>query len=437
MKDFLQIIEQRKDIYLEWLIRLCRQPSIAAQNVGMAQTAQLTEQLLQEIGVETRQIPTSGYPVVYGEIGSGAKTLVFYNHYDVQPPEPLELWDFEPFGAEIHNGTLFARGVADNKGNVVARIAAVDVYLRARGKLPERVKFIIEGEEEIGSVHLEEFVSHHQDLIKADACIWEAGYTDPTGRPSVYLGAKGMLYVELAAQQANVDLHSSWGTVVPNAAWYLLEALQTLRNAGGRVLIPGFYDRVKAPSGADIEALQRMNFDEASYRQQFGLTEFKNGLTGLELVTEHIFQPTCTICGIWSGYTGPGTKTVLPHQAKAKLDFRLVPEQDPMEILDLLKKHLAHNGFGNIQIKVLGPEHPARTPTDHPFAKLVADTAREVYRKEPVVYPIMPGTGPMYVLCEQYGQIPTASIGVGNSNSRNHAPNENIHLKTFIGALPM
>ncbi len=431
MEDILQIIEDRKEIYLEWLVRLCRQPSIAAQNVGMAETAKLTEEILQGIGVETRQIPTSGYPVVYGEVGSGEKTLAFYDHYDVQPPEPLELWESDPFAADIRDGTLYARGVADNKGNIIARAAAVDAYMRARGELPERVKFIIEGEEEIGSLHLEEFVSQNQDLVQADACIWEAGYTDPQGRPSVYLGVKGMLYVELTARQANVDLHSSWGTVVPNAAWYLLQALQSLRDAEGRVLIPGFYDRVKAPSESDLEALRQMRFDEESYRRQFGLTAFKNGLTGLNLVKEHIFQPTCTICGLWSGYTGQGTKTVLPHEAKAKIDFRLVPDQGPAEILESLKKHLVDGGFGDIQIDLLGPEHPARTPTNHPFAKLVAETAQEVYGKEQVVYPIMAGTGPMYVLCEQFGTIPTASIGVGNSNSRNHAPNENIHIADF------
>lgn len=432
MQDVRQVIEERKQVYLDWLVRLCRQPSISAQNVGMDETANLVEELLQGIGAETRQIPTSGFPVVYGELGAGQKALAFYNHYDVQPPEPLEAWHSDPFAAEIRDGAIYARGVADNKGNIVARLAAVDAYVRARGQLPERlkVKFIIEGEEEIGSIHLEEFVAANQDLVQADACIWEAGYTDPQGRQEIYLGAKGILYVELTARTAKVDLHSSWATIVPNAAWRLLCALQTLRDAEGRVLIPGFYDRVRAPTDADRAALRRMPFDEEGYRHQLGLTAFNNQLTGLPLLKQHLFQPTCNICGFWSGYTGEGSKTVLPHEAKAKLDFRLVPDQDPHEILDLLMKHLERKGFGDIEVTLMGPEHPARTPIEHPFVDLVVETSREVYGQEPVVYPMMTGTGPMYVLCQQFG-IPAASIGVGHADSRNHAPNENIYLEDF------
>jgi acetylornithine deacetylase/succinyl-diaminopimelate desuccinylase-like protein len=218
----------------------------------------------------------------------------------------------------------------------------VDAYVRARGQLPEglKVKFIIEGEEEIGSIHLEEFVAGNQDLVQADACIWEAGDADPQGRQEIYLGAKGILYVELAVRTAKVDLHSSWAAIVPNAAWRLLRALQTLRDTEGRVLIPGFYDRVREPTDADRAALRRMPFDEEGCRRQLGLTAFSNQLSGLSLLEQYVFQPTCTICGLWSGYTGEGSKTVLPHEAKAKLDFRLVPDQDPQDILDLLVKHL-------------------------------------------------------------------------------------------------
>ncbi|MFQ5854575.1 MAG: M20/M25/M40 family metallo-hydrolase [Anaerolineae bacterium] len=430
MEDILQIVEERKQVYLDWLVQLCRQPSIAAQNVGMEETAGLVEDLLQEIGAETQQVPTRGFPVVYGEIGEGQKTLAFYNHYDVQPPEPLEEWDSDPFAADIRNGTLYARGVSDNKGNIAARLTAVDAYLRARGELPERVKFIIEGEEEIGSPHLPEFAEENQTLIQADGCIWEAGYTDPQGHPEVYLGVKGILYVELTARKANVDLHSMWATIVPNAAWHLLRALQTLKDTKERILIPGFYDQVVEPSASDLEALQRMPFDEDGHRSRLGLEVFNNQLSGQSLLLQHIFQPTCNICGLWSGYTGEGLKTVLPHEASVKLDFRLVPDQDPEELFDLLVEHLEREGFGDVEAKLLAAEHPARTPTDHPFAHLVVESAGEVYGKEPVVYPIVPGTGPMYALCQRFG-VPAVSIGVGNADSRNHAPNENIHLEDY------
>ena len=434
MDDVRQVITARKDVYLGWLLRLCRQPSIAAQNVGMAETAALVEKLLREVGAETRQIATAGYPVVYGEIGGGPRTLAFYNHYDVQPPDPLEEWYSEPFAAEIRDGTLYARGVSDNKGNIVARIAAVDAYRRAYGDLPARIKFIVEGEEEIGSPSLERFAEENQALLAADGCIWEAGYADPTGRREVYLGVKGILYVELTVEMANVDLHSSWASIVPSGPWRLLAALRSLKDEQDRITIPGFYDAVLEPTPADQEALASMPFDEDGYLTQWGLDTFVNNLSGQRLLHKHIFQPTANICGIGSGYTGEGLKTVLPHKARAKIDFRLVPDQDPHDLFERLQAHLDRQGFADVDVALLAAEHPARTPPTDPFARMVVESFADVYEQEPVVYPIVPGTGPMYVLCQRYG-IPAVSLGVGNAHSRNHAPNENIHLKDFYDGI--
>ncbi len=431
MDDIFAIIEERKDVYLEWLTRICRQPSIAAQNVGMEETAQMVVEFLNGIGANGRLVETDGYPFVYGEIGGQSdKTLAFYDHYDVQPPDPLDLWESDPFEPDIRNGTFYARGVSDNKGNLIARVAAVDAYLRARGELPVNVKFIFEGEEEIGSPNVEGFAEQHRDLIQADGCIWEAGYCDTTGRREVYLGVKGILYVELTARRANVDLHSSMAAIVPSGAWHLQRALQSLKDHEEHILIGGFYDSVLAPTDADRQALRTMPFEEDGKRTQLGLDAFINGLTGEALLEQYVFQPTCNIAGMWSGYTEAGLKTVLPHEAKAKLDFRLVPNQDPHEIYDLLVKHLQAQGFGDIEVELLAAEHPARTPMDHPFTQLVIETSRDVYGQDPIVYPLAAGSGPMYPLCQKFG-IPAVSIGVGNENSRNHAPNENIHLKDY------
>jgi acetylornithine deacetylase/succinyl-diaminopimelate desuccinylase-like protein len=431
MQDVFKVIEERKEIYLDWLVRLCRQPSIAAQNVGMTETAELVEELLTGIGATTQQIPTKGYPVVYGEMkGESDKILSFYDHYDVQPPAPLDLWESDPFEPEIRDGTFYARGVSDNKGNLVARLAAVDAYVRARGKLPINVKFIFEGEEEIGSPNLGDFAEQHQDLIQADGCIWESGYCDITGRRDVSLGVKGILYVELTARKANIDLHSAWAAIVPNPAWHLLRALQTLKDATEHILIPGFYDQVISPNQAEIAGLQQMPFDEEGRRKQLELSQFINELTGTSLLEQYIFQPTCNICGIWSGYTGMGLKTVLPHEASVKIDFRLVPAQDPHEIYDLLVNHLEASGFGDIEVKLLAAEHPARTPTDNAFARLIIDSSNDVYGQMPIIYPMAAGSGPMYPLCQKFG-IPAVSVGVGNENSRNHAPNENIHVQDY------
>ncbi len=432
MQGIFDHIDQHADAYVERLRALCRQPSIAAQNVGMAEMAEMVQALLCEIGAETQVLPTDGFPVVYGFVpGRSPKTLSFYDHYDVQPPEPLELWNSDPFAADIRDGRIWARGVADNKGNLVARVCAVEAYQKVRGELPLNVKFIVEGEEEIGSPNLPAFAEAHADLLAADGCIWEAGYKDTQGRPEIFLGVKGILYVELRASGANIDLHSSWATVVPSPIWRLIWVLKSLKDQNERILIPGFYDAVRKPTPEEIQALERMGFDEEGQRRQLGLDRFLGGLTGTPLLVKHLFQPTCNVCGISGGYEGPGSKTVLPNQAFAKLDFRLVPDQDPHQVYDQLRRHLDAQGFDDIEIEVLGPEFPARTRMDDVLVQVVVDTARQVYGVEPVVYPLTAGTGPMYDLCQKFG-IPAVSTGVGNAQSNNHAPNENVVIEDFV-----
>lgn len=432
MDDIYRYIEEHQDDYIERLRRLCQQPSISAQNIGMQETAEMVRDMLTEIGAEAQIIPTDGgYPVVYGEIGPAGKTLSFYNHYDVQPPEPLELWDSPPFAAEIRDGRIYARGVADNKGNIVARIAAIDAYRKVRGELPLRVKFIIEGEEEIGSIHLESWADKHADLVAADANIWESGSKDVDGRPIISLGLKGICYVELRVRGASHDLHSSLGASVPNAAWRLVWALASLKGPDERVLIPGFYDRVVPPTEADLEMLARLPDTEAARKEQYGIDAFVNNLSGMDLLIKEYFQPTCTISGIESGYTGPGSKTVMPAEAMAKVDFRLVVDQDPYEIASLLRQHLDAQGFNDIEIELLGPEHPARTSPDAPIVQVVTESYRELTGKEPVVVPTSMGTGPAYVLAHKFG-IPFCSSGVGHADSRAHSPNENIFVEDYI-----
>ena len=432
MQDIYDYIDQHADEYVARLRALCRQPSIAAQAKGMAETADMVIELLRQIGAEPQLIPTEGFPVAFGAIqGRAPRTLSFYDHYDVQPPEPLELWDSDPFAAEIRDGRIWARGAADNKGNLVARACAVEAFQKVRGELPLNVKFIVEGEEEIGSPNLPPFAEAHADLLAADGCIWEAGYKDTQGRPEIYLGVKGILYVELSVSAAKSDLHSSWAAVVPNPIWRLAWALNTLKDQDERILIPGFYDPVREPTPEEIQALERMGFDEDGHRGQFGLPQFLGGRSGIPLLVKLLFQPTCNVCGISGGYEGPGSKTVLPNRAFVKIDFRLVPDQDPDQVYDQLRRHLDAHGFEDIEIKVLGPEHPARTPMDDPLVDAVVETARQVYGVEPVVYPLTAGTGPMYELCQKFG-IPSVSTGVGNAESNTHAPNENIVIADFI-----
>ena len=432
LSDVYAHIDAHADESIAELQRLLRQPSVAAQNHGMQETAAMVEGMLDDIGMQPRQLETAGYPVVYGfQAGASDKVLGFYNHYDVQPADPLDEWDSDPWAAEIRDGRIYARGVADNKGNIAARIAAIRAWRAVRGDLPVTVKFIIEGEEEISSPSLMDFAVANPDVCAADAYIWEFGGRDIDGRPQIHLGLKGICYVELRTKGARLDWHSSVATSVPNPAWRLIWALQAIRGLDGTVNIPGFYDAIVPPTADEIARLKQLPDQEEKRLDDLGINQFLGGRTGLELNIVDYFQPTCTVSGFLSGYTGEGAKTVLPSSAKAKLDMRLVADQDPYKVYEALRTFLDDNGFNDVETELLGAQHPARTSSDAPIANVVAETYTELYGQEPVVYPTNPGSGPWYQLCGQYG-IDACTAGVGHAKSRAHAPNENIYVDDFV-----
>lgn len=417
---------------VEDLKRYCAQPSISAQGVGIEDCANLTAQLLEESGIDARIIATGGYPVVYGELkGESPYTLLFYNHYDVQPPEPLELWTNPPFEPAVIENKLVARGTSDDKGDIVARLLAIKSFLNTKGSLPISIKFLIEGEEEVGSSHLGAFIDQNLQLLKADACYWEGGRVSWEDRAEIIAGLKGIIGVELEAKGAVRDLHSSIGTIVPNPAWRLIWALASIKDADENILIEGFYDEVHPPTDAETTAIKALPSDESELKESLGIDRFLKGLTGVDLNMRSILQPACNINGLVSGYTGEGSKTVLPCQAKAKLDFRLVPDQRPADIIIKLRSHLDRSGFEDIILTAAEGENPARTSLDDPFVKIVCDAAREVYGAEPILKPSMTGSGPMFPFTNSLG-IPVASSGVSNPDSRPHAPDENIRLADFI-----
>jgi acetylornithine deacetylase/succinyl-diaminopimelate desuccinylase-like protein len=432
VQDVFDYIDQHRDAYIGLLQTLVRQPSVSAQGVGIAETASMVEGLLTDRGFEAAQYPTNGNPVVFGQrAGESEKRLSFYNHYDVQPAEPLELWNSDPWAAELRDGRIWGRGVADNKGNLAGRLAAVDAILKTRGELPLTVKFIVEGEEEIGSIHIEEFTHAHREMLAADGCIWESGSRDEQGRQVINLGMKGICYVELRVQGVSEDQHSSRATRLPNAAWRLVWALATLKGPDERILIPGFYDRVRQPNAAELAALEKIPDDSASETERLGIDRYLLGLTGAERIARDYFQPTCTISGLLSGYTGPGSKTVMPARAMAKVDMRLVPDQDPLEVFDLLRKHLDANGFDDIEAELLGPEPPGRTSLDAPIARVVSETWTELTGREAILTPTAQGTGPWHQLCDALG-IDGSTAGSGHPASGAHAPNENIYIEDYI-----
>jgi len=432
-QDIDRYIETHLDRSIEELSRLCAQPSVAAQNLGIDECAGMVADALKARGFDVRIMATGGSPVVFGERGGrNDATLVVYNHYDVQPPEPLDLWDSPAFEPTVRDGRLYARGVADNKGNFCSRLHAIDSILAAEGELPCNVKFVVEGEEEIGSVNLEPFVKDNQDLLAGDVCVWEIGGVDHENVPIQMLGLRGICYVELRVRTANRDVHSGvGGSIFPNAAWRLVWALNSLKDENENILLPGFYDAVVPPTDREIELMVQLPDMLDYYQSEFGLDGFLKDINDpLELAIESVYQPTCTVCGLTAGYQGEGSKTVLPAEASAKIDFRLVPDQTPKQVLNQLREHLDAHGFADVEITDLGGNPGAKTDPDHPAVQLAIKAAEDVYDQPSRIIPMIGGSGPNYIFQEYLG-LPIISSGASDANSRVHAPNESISLDLY------
>jgi acetylornithine deacetylase/succinyl-diaminopimelate desuccinylase-like protein len=315
----------------------------------------------------------------------------------------------------------------------MSRLFAIDSILQSDGELPCGVKFVIEGEEETSSENIPPFVRKYAEKLAADACVWEFGTSDHTGTPQQILGLRGICYVELSVQTGSTDTHSGLGgTIFPNAAWRLVWALNTLKGKDEKVLIPGFYDNVTPPTKRDLELFAKLPDRAEDYKTRYGVNSFLKGVTGgAELRVQEVFEPSCTICGLTSGYQGPGSKTVLPAVASAKVDFRLVPDQTPEEILEKLRAHLDSQGFNDINIDYLGGEAPGRTDPDDPFVQLVVHAAKEVYGVPMDIVPMTGGSGPNHIFLEVLG-LPIVTAGVGYPGTNTHAPNENIIIDDYL-----
>jgi len=414
------------------LERLCRQPSVAAQGLGMPEMADMVESLLSDTGFQTQRLYAEGAPpAIYGELrGRSLYTVLLYNHYDVQPAEPLELWHSPAFEPTVRDGKLYARGAADNKGEIAARLTAIRALRAVLGELPITLHWIIEGEEEIGSPHFGAIASTYASLLRADACFWEGEGFGPTGRPELMLGTKGLLYVQLDVQGTGIDAHSGAAPILPSAAWRMVQALATLRTPEGHVRIPGFYDAVLKPSEAQLDAIADQPNMDAELREAFQVQQFVDGLAGAALAERAAFTPTCNIAGLVSGYTGEGSKTVLPAKAMAKIDFRLVPNQDPEDILAKLQTHLKDQGYDDIKITTFGRAEPVVTPIDEPLVQRIATIAESYNGKKPAINPIAGGTLPLLGALRRYVGVPGLSVPGNPTYWANgaHAPNEHIRL---------
>lgn len=421
--------EKYIDTYREFL----KLRTVSAEHREIRETAHFLRDLLDSNGFHSQILETDGHPVVYGSMDIGKpRTLLVYNHYDVQPVDPINEWESDPFSAAIRDGRIYARGSSDNKGTLIARLFGIINSVK-QGKINVNLKFLYEGEEEIGSPSLKNFVNGNRELLKSDAVIMEGSSLGEDGRPVISLGVKGLAYVELEEEISRSDMHSSFAAIAPNAAWNLVNQLSRL-NENGHVLIPGFYDDIRPLSEQEEKMLEQYPFHEESFKGSFGL-RYLNYEGRDNLVRSLFCNPTFNIDGIISGYTGEGSKTVTPRKAMAKVDFRLVPDQDPNKIYRSFMEALKSNGF-NGTVRHLGLEYPVRTPVDSPISQAMIESARNTYNKEPIVMINSPGTQPMALFTRNLGiKEAVSAIGVGDQRSGAHAPNESVSMDNFYLAV--
>ena len=341
----LSWIDSTRDQSIEKMAKLISQPSVSSTGEGVEECAKLLCDMLKEVGLKAKIIPTKGLPAVYAErIVPGTPTVMFYGHYDTQPVGDLNLWDTPPFEPAIRNGRMYGRGTGDNKGQLLTHVIAVDGLIKNCGELPCSVKFLLDGEEESGSINLATLVEENKELLKADVCYYSDGPIHYSGKPKVVFGCRGIIDAEIVLEDNMRDCHSGhYGALIPNPAWRMVHLLSTMKSSDDKVLVEGFYDKVRAITPAEEEVVKDIPFDVEDYFEGVRYPGTGPKWDHVDAMKAHMFMPTMTIVGLVSGHTAEGMATIVPHKAICKMDMRLVPDQDPDEIFDLVKacqKHL-------------------------------------------------------------------------------------------------
>jgi acetylornithine deacetylase/succinyl-diaminopimelate desuccinylase-like protein len=428
-------VEKNARRFIEEYKELLSFPSIS--NHGLEAVKPARDWIASRLSAFTDRVETldaGGMPALYAEVpGAGKKKLLLYEHYDVQPVDPIELWDSRPFEATEKDGKLIARGVADDKADVMARIHALET-LKQLGEVPLTLRWLVEGEEEIGSKTFEKIAHDHADKLHADGCLWESGGFDSGGRPTLFFGVRGLLYVQLRVKLLGFDQHSGFASIYPSAGMYLVEALASLRDLDMNIRIEGFYDDVVDPTEADLKLLAKIDPEAEERKQLIGYERLIRDPAPEHIVEQLLFTPTCNIAGITNGYQGPGSKTVLAAEATAKLDFRLIPNMDPSDIKAKLRRHFDTNGFEKVEIEWADGEKPVRSDPESDIGIATTSCVRELHG-EPVIWPFMQATGPMHPVVADL-DIPTVMpVGVGRPDNRIHAPNENIRIDDYLNTV--
>ncbi|MCC6625770.1 MAG: M20/M25/M40 family metallo-hydrolase [Chloroflexi bacterium] len=435
LTDVDAFIATRHQSLLDRLFDYLRRPSISAHGHGIDDVASYIAGVMRQIGLTTDILPTGGWPVVIGAWhgAPGRPTVLLYGHYDVQPPDPLDAWVTPPFEPALRDGRIYARGAGDNKGQHFANLLAIEALLATRGALPCNVTVLLEGEEEVGSPHMPEVVARYRDRLQADLVITSDGPVDESGRSRILFGVRGVLSFELRARGANRDLHSgNWGGVAPNPLWTLIHLLASMKNEQGEITIGGFYDRVLPLTADERRVLAVQPVDEAAIRAQLGLATF-DAPPGRGYAERLAAWPTLTVNGLHGGYGGPGSKTVLPHEAVAKCDIRLVEAQTVDDIWARVVAHVQRHAPSVEAVLQCGME-PSKTPLNSPWAVPIQRAMVVAQGAEPLLVPALGGSLPDYVFTKTLG-IPAFGVPYANADEGNHAPNENLEVDRFFGGI--
>jgi acetylornithine deacetylase/succinyl-diaminopimelate desuccinylase-like protein len=429
-------IDGHADEHLAALQRWLRQPSISAQNIGITDMAELVRQDLEDLGFsEAEIVPTDGHPGVWGYYDAGAdKTLVVYLMYDVQPVNP-EDWDSPPFAAEVIDHelgkVLMARGATNQKGPERAFLNALESIIAVDGRLPVNIMLTAEGEEELGSPHYPQIIDAYVDRLRtADAVLFPFNSQRPNGTVNVILGVKGIIYFEMIANggkwggPAAAEIHGSYKAIVGSPVWQLVQALSTLVSKDGNtILVPGYYDDIRPPNDEESRLINASieQWSDQQMQEMFAVSQWIDGMTGVDAAIELLYTTTMNIDGIWGGYTDEGTKTILPHRATAKVDSRLPPDIDPDEAMAKIRAHLDNNGFADIEIRQLGGYPASQTSVDAAPVQAALSVFKK-YSDSLAVQPRVAGSAPFYQFTDRLG-LPLVPAGLGFGTGA-HAPNE-------------
>lgn len=435
MQDIYDWIDANADECVRDLQRLVRQPSISAQDIGLRECAALVREMMHDDGLpaDFHEL-AEGPPVVFGhlEAKKPAKTILCYSHYDVQPPEPLDEWTHGgPWSAEIVDGVLYGRGSTDNKSGVLAFQKAAKAFLQVRGEVPVNLKFLIEGEEEIGSPNLAAWAEQNQELLEADGmhCL-DGSMETGTEVPDVSLGLKSVLFVELIARGAKMDVHSLNFPLVESPVWELIWALNTILDRDRKILIEDWEEGIWQLGPDDEQQLEdkAARVDLNALKEEWGISEFALGRDGVDAIRARTYEPTANIQGMIAGYTGPGRKTIIPNEARVRMDFRLIPNIQPADAIRKIKAHLVKHGFGHIEVEAFdGAEPPYKISVKEDISQAIIAAATEVYGELPVVNGVS-AEGAIL----RHVWIPCVLTGFANPGANLHAPDENIEVDKYL-----